>query len=234
MSIIAETKKGLDFNFDEYKEHIKEMGDWYTIVSIVPCQIGEFKPGLNPGYFEIPACEDISKPQLLYVTNGYHQLYGGESIGYIPVNNSAQRIAESVVFDYVNSQLGVKNGAIPGLFCVPGKLTWEKIMLDKIYAARYQKAKEDQFNWFREVCKIAANDWNRYHNHVAISDFQRKVAVILGLSATMNEWMIQDDRANGIECPNCGKINSKKIASCVCGCIINEEKYKSLKFIQKG
>lgn len=211
----------------------KLITDWATIVSLVPLEIKEHKPGLNPGFFHIPACLNMDAPVIHHITNAYHSIYMGEMHGqeYISVNNPSASVAKAIVRDYVNSQLAVTADAYPGLFWLPGKLTLAEIKLK--HAEELQNAKKIQFNWFERVMVITKDQWTKYHRHEAISNWEREIARILKLNVSENPWMTQISAANSTICPACDEPNRPGRVVCKgCKCILDQKRYDELKFAQ--
>lgn len=202
-----------------------------TVVSLVPFPIMEIKPGLIPGRFAIPESDTIT-PTLLSVGAGYHYVYLDETRGHLQVRDGSDEIARSIVQDYVSAQLMINEECSPGLFWVSGALKLQTILTD--YADRLAEAKVKQKNWFIQLCRLADNDWNKHHQHNVVSDFQRKVAGLIGWNPSEHPWMSSVGENNVIikkKCFGCGSMNDDDIAICpTCRCIIDPEKYKTLAF----
>lgn len=200
-----------------------------TVVSLVPFEITEYKPGLIPGTFIVPA-SDGDTPAILHVRAAKHNVYLDSDRGSLPIRDAADEVANSIVRDFVDGQLGRKDGAQPGIFWVPG--SWSTKEVQEKFAHEITQAKIAQKRWFIEICQIADNDWNRYHQHNVISDFQRKAAELLGYKREEHEWMSPATHNQGnIRCPNCTTLLHPEVAFCPsCKCIINKEKYQTLEF----
>ena len=201
-----------------------------SVVSIVPFPIHEEKPGIYPGVFDIKKCEN-GIPEILIVGESIH--YIEVDIGRrVPVTNPSARVAESIVFDYVNSQIGVSpesgNNAGPGIFWVPGEATLSDIIKD--YQEELEAAKERQNNWFIAMIKEADDDWERYRQHRTITDMQRYAAKSLQYD---RPWVVKapDLPVEMIKCPACSnEVLSGSIICNNCKCVLNVEKYKTLQF----
>ena len=204
--------------------------DVSSIVSIVPFEIDEEKPGIYPGHFYIsPSKNNI--PEILEVE---------ESIGFIEVDesrsvkvtNSSRKVAESIVLDYLNSQIAIPNGRTdevgPGIFWKFGRYT-----LDRVYKeckTELEIAKLRQINWFTELVKMADDDWEKTRQHRSITDMQRYAAKYLKLERV---WIvnIENKILETIKCPGCESLLSKTIVICpTCKCVLNQEAYKKLTF----
>ena len=199
-----------------------------TIVSIVPFEVNEEKPGLIPGRFHIAASDGV-EPILLHIQNAMHYVYLDENRGSLPARDPSDEVAKSIVNDFVQAQLGISETAFPGIFWVPGALTLEEIKSQ--YSVELIKARSAQRAWMNNICRMADDDWNRYHKHSVISDFQRKSAEILGWSADEHEWMNTSLTINPEKCPNCQIALAKGTVLCPsCRCVLDLEKYKKLQF----
>lgn len=202
-----------------------------SVISIVPFEIDEYKPGLYPGHFEIPASEN-NFPQILHV---------GESVHYVEVDvarsirvvNSPHVIAESIVEDYLSAQLAIKSGETdvgPGIFWKLGKYDISKII--KECQPELENAKLRQYNWFVRLVEMADDDWEKTRQHRAITDMQRKAAKILGLE---KPWIVVPKAATQAivsqDCPACGSQIKQGVILCPnCRCIIDYDRYKETKF----
>lgn len=199
-----------------------------TVVSIVPFVISEEKPGLVPCRFFIEASDTII-PQVLHVSNGHHFVYLDESRGNLQVRDSPTEIAKAIVEDYTGSQLRSSENEKPGLFWVMGKKSALEILNQ--HKDELKSAKDRQTRWFVQLCKQAEDDWNRYHQHNAVSDFQRKVAELIGWKSEEHEWMNAHTVLTANNCPACGSLVRPELVICPqCRCVLNAEKFKSLQF----
>ena len=201
-----------------------------TVISFVPFDIREEKPGLLPSRFFIPA-SDMKTPSLLHISTASHYVYLDESRGSLKVPDPSDQVARSIVEDYVESQLGISDDAKPALFWVPDELLAEEIHSEmKVEIVRYLLL---QKKWFLNVAMMADRDWQNYHQHNVISSFQRTAAKIIGWTRDGHEWMEPQDTMNAIPCPSCGQHWPKSIVvTPCCKVIVNKEKYAELEFAQ--
>jgi hypothetical protein len=208
---------------EEEQREEKEDQYWCTIVSIVPLPIREFKPGLTPARFILPPSSDGDKDiQILHVTNANHFVYLDEDRGSLRVNNLPDNVARSVVLDYINSQLGISETSVPGLFFVPGKLTVQQIK-DQ-FGKKLDRYRGLQKNWLLSIVRIADNDWAKFHQHTVISDFQRKAALILNLNPEQHTWMSLDANVQMVKCPACKTVLDPDASICAaCKCVIKKD-----------
>lgn len=199
-----------------------------TVVSLVPFDIREEKPGLIPNTFFLPA-SDMTVPQVLRVGTARHYVYLDQDRGHLPVRTPSTEVAASIVRDYVTSQQRVGPDAQPAIFWVPGDKT--AIQVSKDHANLVQAALVRQHNWFTLVCQQADDDWSKYHRHTVVSDVQRRMAQILGWNPEQHEWMAPNITAIGSRCPACGTLSMMGAVVCSqCQCILDPEKYKTLQF----
>jgi hypothetical protein len=199
-----------------------------TVISFVPFEIKEHKPGLYPPHFHIEA-SDMKTPQLLHIGTCYHFLYMDETRGSIRVPNPSDQVARAIVEDYITSQLSIDDEARPALFWVPERMTIEEIQNKfKIEIMRHLLK---QKKWFLNVAMLADNDWSRYHQHNVISSFQRKCADYIGWKASEHEWMSPLTTMESSACPACGMTYAKGIVICPnCKLILDKEKAKDFEF----
>lgn len=92
-----------------------------------------------------------------------------------------QRIAESIVRDYLNATFAADPDAHPALFSLPGKLTKEQIKKD--HAAKLTEARDKQLEWMKNLCRHADDQFARFRTHNVITRFQRIAAEITGYDA---------------------------------------------------
>jgi hypothetical protein len=198
------------------------------VVSIVPFKISETKPGLVPPLYEIEASVK-GEPQILVIGTAIHYVYIDETRGSLQVRDSSAEVARSIVEDYSSAQLEIGDGIYPGLFWIPGEYSAKEIITK--FPDQLAAAKIAQHRWFLKLTQLADKDWNRYHQHNVISDFQRRAAEIIGLSADQHDWMNQATTLNSTTCPACNALVKIDAVVCsTCRCILNPEKHKTLSF----
>jgi hypothetical protein len=202
-----------------------------TIVSFLPFDVREPKPGLNPGEFFIPA-SDGKVPSVLVVSEGTYGIYLDGDRGTLRARTPSTEVARSVFQDYISAQLATADDAQPALFALPGALTSEDVL--KEFPEDVKEALARQDNWFSRLVKMADDSWNRYHQHGAITDLMRFAARSLELE---KEWLnfTKQEVPQELKCPACFvTLNDAKQAICQsCGCVTNEEAYSKLNFAGK-
>lgn len=137
--------------------------------------------------------------------------------------------AEAIVNDFINAQLeiDVPTRALPGLFWVYNQIGRDQ--LKKEHGLQLANAVENQTRWFQRLVRRADSDWLAFHQHTAIADVQRLAARFLNLE---REWMFATTEIGNERCPACSSIlaNPMPVVCPTCQCILDEEKYKKLKF----
>lgn len=203
-----------------------------TVVSGIPFRLNELKPGLYPvGLFSLPPARELGKINSLVVKEGFYFRYVGDGKS-IEQYEKAEIIANSIVNDYINAQVGVDSSsespekqARPALFWVYGEHTDESI--NELHADKVALALQQQRNWFNTLIKIADDDWNKHHQHKMISDLQRYAADALG---TRREWSnINTFNIEPSICPACrSMIPGGSLICQVCRTIIDSVGYEKL------
>jgi len=199
-----------------------------TIVSIVPFPIIEEKPGLFPGRFSIPASIK-NNPEILHVGKSVHYVYLDQDRESMQIRTSPEEVAASIVNDFVSSQLGIDEKSKPGIFFIPVKKTITEVKEE--CRVELAQAETSQNRWFLNCCKIADDDWNRYHQHRVISDTQRKMAELIGWTQDKHEWLSAVVNSQDSKCPACGTPIMFGIVICPnCKVILDKEKAKQFQF----
>lgn len=206
--------------------------DQSTIISIYPCEINEFKPGLYPGRFQLSPCINEDVPQFLTI---------GLSISLVPipdrpplpVETGSWRIAQAIVKDFFDSQLehDIENNAHPGIGCLPGKVDLKEY-LDK-HKTFHEKLKRQQNAWAVRLVKANDNDWNRYKNHKTIRPLGIYFAKKLGFTADQKPWLADmETLVEQPKCPMCrNNVDPKAIVctNCTPNFILNVAEYNKMK-----
>jgi len=195
-----------------------------TIASVLPFPVKEpNKPGLCPGEYPLGP-SDGKRPVLLIVKDAVRPQYN-EDFKIIDMPVPAKTVANSVVDDYVTSQQLTSEEACPGLFFVDGE--YSQADFEKVFADKINEALNKQDRWFKTLVKDADDWWQQHHQHRFISDLARSAARFLNYK---REWL-DDSSDKTIKCPACMTYVSREAAICfACHAILNEEKYKALKF----
>lgn len=203
-----------------------------TLVSLVPFEIHEEKPGLIPSSYRIPASD--GRPKVLVIGEAVHDVYIDAQRGTLRVKNAPYEVARAIVFDYLIAQIAVSEDAHPALFFVNGKYTTDEV--EKQFPVELMKFRNKQMAWFKELVKMADDDWEKTRQHAAISDTQRYAARALNLD---RPYLIKDVEKGmkPIEtflCPACGSDLIQGVAVCrYCACVIDKEKHAKLAFAER-
>lgn len=197
-----------------------------TVVNLLQYKLApESKPGLIPDSFTIPPADE-KFPGVLYVADAKSHLYLDHDRGTFAITHQASQVAESIVKDFIQSQLGYTIDAHPGMFWVEGKHTPEEILAK--FSEETKQAKAKQYSWFTRLISIADDEWQRYHQHKMISDMQRHAAKMMNLK---REWAETPIPVEIIKCPACQtQIPSNAIVCMNCKNVINTKASESLVF----
>lgn len=203
-----------------------------TVASLIPWPLQEYKPGLMPGHYHI-AASDTHIPTCIYISNKtIHYVYLDDTRGSLPARDPSDEVARSIVRDYIASQLGVDEGAHPGIFWLPGYV--EPLEIVNNFKDLLKENQEAQSKWFLNLCRIADDDWTRYRKHNVISDFQRTAASLIGWNPDDHEWMraqVQEPEplVPMKKCIACRQsIDADAVICNFCKCIVDPEKATKL------
>lgn len=196
-----------------------------TIISLVPFPINEFKPQMDPEYIKIPAAEPNSFVVFHVASSGF-PYYVGEGKN-IRIPEPSESFAESIVNDYKISQVGLSEGAAPGLFYVEGKYSKEDVKKNETILAKILAAKQMQIKWFENLVRLADDDWAKTRQHALISDLQRHAARTLNVE---RDWMFAPSMdGTNLRCPACTAVVPNQAVVCPnCRCVLDSEKAKAL------
>jgi hypothetical protein len=173
----------------------------YTIVSIVPLAIDEYKNTLKPYQYKLDASVDAEEPQVLVIDDVVETFYFpemGKAGEHRDIPKNPEEVAAAVVRDYVNASLLADNDAHPGLFWVKGSFDAEDIK--KKFKAELVKARETQRKWFWALVKDADDTWNKWHQHKTIAPVQVLAAKLLNIRRA---WTVDPLTEEMKECPSC-------------------------------
>jgi len=200
--------------------------DKSTVVSILPKEIHERKPTIQPGFFDLgPGSFD--SPSILVVgpSSWWREIDENQPLLEIPV--SSIQIADSIVKDYLNGLLAANmSDQMPGLFYVPGEYTIEK--LKKEHMPLLVAAQARQRKWFLELIRIADILWSRSNgNPLAISSDARLGCKELNISN--KPWLGDLQTAELVRCVACGSLRNQLYPICqTCKAIADPARAKEL------
>lgn len=197
-----------------------------TIVSLVPYEVKDSKPGIIPSDYTVPPSNGII-PSLLIVQNANCPLYRGSEMPNFNMVIPGEELARSLVNDYIRAQLIYSEDAHPALFWVPGEEKDGNIVITK-YNKELEKSRTIQNNWFKKLVESADDEWNRNHQHKAITDIQRFACRSLGLTE-VKEWYTSPEPVPMIKCPACmTMVEGASVVCKNCKHILNKSKAKEL------
>jgi len=185
-----------------------------TIISIVPAKIESDFPGLMPGSVVIPPSSDgmedvqavqIGDPEFIHFV---YQLEGKS----LKIEDPADKIAYSVCIDYINSQMEVGPGCLPGITYIQGAITAKEFK--EKYRSTLAEMQQNQKRWFEKLVRVADNDFSRSHQHNHIPDFTRKIAAILKLDKAQHPWMYLAEEMKQIKCWACRSMIDPEAVIC--------------------
>lgn len=196
-----------------------------TIISLFPLPINEFKPGLYPGYFTLPAAPLgdftylVIGDALFYTENKNEQV--------LTVRTPFHILAESIVHDFQENHIGRiigdEEGAEPGLFFIPGGYERKSDIIQR-HSELIEEHEAKQNRWFGELVKIADDSFQRTNRTSAVSQLQRLAARRLNIQ---RPWAI--DVTGGDKCPFCKQGLPFGAVKCpTCREIVNQAAYKAL------
>jgi len=202
-----------------------------TVISMVPFEINEFKPGMTPGNFHLDMAP-VDGFTTLLVKKCRHGVYLDENRPVLIVPTAPEEVAEAICFDYKKGQMGLKlEEAEPALFWVPGDFTDPSThaQLKSQFAADFREAAEKQIRWFKVLVEQADDSWSKFHLRGIISLPQKIAAQRLKLN---REWLLEGEVELALsECPVCfQKVHPKAILCRGCNNVLKPEEYKKHQF----
>lgn len=212
-----------------------------TVVSMVPFNISEFKPGMTPGTFTIPPAPEGDFSTLL-VKKCTHGVYLDENRPVLIVPTAPEEVAQSICFDYMKGQMGIQVGvAEPALFWVSGDYYIDPAAPDKNkrgallaeFATEFREADRKQLQWFKNLVADADDAWSKFHQRGMVSVPQRIAASRLKLE---REWMLDLEVTTALsECPACfEKVHPKAIICKGCNAVLKPEEYAKIEFAKQS
>lgn len=196
-----------------------------TIVSVCNFPIGpEFKPGLFPNDYVIPAATDEGLG-IVVVSDGWTDIPQLDR-KTIRVPVPAAEIARSIVEDWKIAQLEIGAGAQPGLFYVDGALSEDEIV-DEL-EAELNKARTEHSAWCRKLIKMADDLWAIRPITIQISASMVNAAKFLNVDrAWLRNTLVEEITV----CPSCTtKLITGTVVCPNCRVILDKDKYAELEF----
>ena len=211
--------------------------DQSTVFSIVPSAINEFKPGIYPGIFKIPACTDDRKPERLVVSASMHLMTVGGKKQPIQIETASYVVAKAIVDDFLDGQLYTTPDARPGICWIQGNIPVDLFLKER--ADMMERMQIQQRKWFILLIQKTEDDWKKYKNSRVVTDQARFAVRALGIPTP--EWMTTEEVGmNFTKCPACSTMNDPVNVVCsscsvlftkeLLGAKTREEKLANLKF----
>lgn len=217
-----------------------------TIVSICPAEVNQNFPHTTPARVTIPPGA-IDKPILAIFADGEERQYVGITVNkdpWVKYPVMSLDLAKGIVNSYKASATYVEPNAYPGIFAVPGSPEGIKVadkevliiqnetneaLIDKFigqHTAEMNKAKTQQFNWFKKLVQVADKSFAKSSNYAEISTLQRYASKVLNLERPWNKEIKPEDFR---KCPFCASFVEPVAVICVqCHNIVDVEGYKKL------
>lgn len=203
-----------------------------TIVSTLPLEINESKPGLIPGTFIIPPAkkDDFN---ILTIDDCYViHLNPNPDMPNMSVPEPAERVAKAIVRDYRDSAQGTSSTAnadgsmaIPGMFYLTGEVSKAEIKTThkKLLDAAFKNTQA----WFMNLVAAADDEWVKSKQRRMILDLARVAANNLGLEREWNYDMLSNQ---SMTCPFCrSNIHPESVKCANCNEVVNVAAYEKMK-----
>jgi hypothetical protein len=199
-----------------------------TLASLLPYDLIESKPGLNPNEYTIKAAPPQGLSLTIIPNNVFYlvnpdPLSEAKEIRHIKVPVSAVEVAQAIINDYVNALLGaVPPDAVPGLFVVQGDWQDKKEFISK-HISEMTTYRTAQNAWFKNLVDIADDVWQKSKSPLGISDLERSACRELGFA---RDWLNPLPNEQIEKCPVCkNAINLGALKCAVCGHILDKKAY---------
>lgn len=196
-----------------------------TICSLLPYDLVESKPGLNPNEYTIKKAPKggfsltIISNDVYYLINP-DLLSDAKEVRQIKVPVPSIELAQSIIMDYSVAVLGIAPpDAAPGLFALKGDWTDKKDFQLK-HNALIGFHTKTQTKWFENLVAIADDTWAKTRSPISISELQRTACEILGFK---RDWLNPIASELLDKCPVCMNTVLPGALKCVaCGYVINK------------
>jgi hypothetical protein len=209
---------------------VSKRADVSTVVSILPYEVKETKPGLIPPEFKMPPVKN-GDFELLIVERCHHAVYLDETRPRLVVPDPSDVVAESIVMDHKKAiALGYIPGeSEPGLDWVSGAFSNNaegKALFKAQHSATLTQMERLQMRWFKELVRVADDDFAKYRLHKFITGLQRTAAAVLGI--TNREWLIETEIEEALsKCKYCfSAVHPEAIICHACHGILDDARYQ--------
>lgn len=215
-----------------------QVKDYSTVVSILPVDLVERKPGLYPSEFRVPKA-DVGDFTLTLVSRCHHKVYLDDTRPVLIVPDPSDMIANSICLDWKSGAGGYNphDGIEPGLDWVDGNYVLnEKDEVDPklkgafraMFGALLREMEEKQNRWFTWLVAEADDMWGKYHAHKFITPIMKSAANRLGVTA--RDWQIEQevrDFLRLVKCRFCfADVHPEAVICASCQGVLNMNRYQ--------
>lgn len=203
-----------------------------TIVSLLPFELTENKPGVNPTEFVIRSRHKDYGFGLTTIPNDAFYLVNpdpladAKDVRNIKVLIPSIELSQSIIADYINALLGVElPDIVPGLFAIKGNHSDHRFVKTN-FSKEITFYTNAQNKWFIRLVEMADDVWSKSKSPVTISDIQREACKLLGYE---RDWINPLPSELQEKCPICkSAINPGALKCIACGFILNKLEYDKL------
>lgn len=200
-----------------------------TIVSYLPYELCDPKPGLIPPYIIIPAAPERDFV-VVAIPDCINHVYLDEDRGSLTRVIPGEQVAGAIAYDHINASYGTSDVGFPGIKAIPGRHTKEELL--KMFSVELKGLENAQRNWFQNLVRLADDIWSdptARGKTRSITETQRHAAKFLGLN---KEWVTDAPKDNN-QCPACRTFIPVDALICAnCKTIVKPVEYK--KFVDEG
>jgi len=203
------------------------VSDVSTVISILPVEVNESKPGLVPGEYHIPAVKDPARGfELLHVVRATFPVYIDENRPALIVPTPSDTVAASICRDLKISLSYYEAGVSePGLFWKFGIIN--RADVGAKVGPELDRARIMQIEWFKRLVDAADDDYQVYKTHRVISPLQRLACGFLGLKKVWDTDREVTEHLAMSKCKYCrGEIDSDAIICRHCRGIQDVRRYE--------
>lgn len=203
-----------------------------TIVSYLPYDLTELKPGITPALYTVKKGDGKQKFGLTVIPDGaYHQINPDplaemREIHWIQIPVPPMVLAQSIIMDYATALLEVElPDAMPGLCALPGEHT-DPATVRNQYAGQLKVAREQQTRWFQNLINLADDTYAKSKSPLAIHELSRMAADAMELK---REWLFAPPPEQLDKCPVCLTVVNPGALMCpICRYVIRPDEYRKL------
>lgn len=197
------------------------------IVSVCNFPVVQTIPGVLPGEYIVEAAAP-GEFTITVVKEASNPTYIDEDRGTLHRTLPSKQIADSIIFDFVTSQLGIGEDCAPGMFAVEGVFTPEQVRTK--LASELARVKRMHANWAKRLVEIANDEWEKNHQYQHVSDIHRRAAVYLEMKP---EWLsVTAHKDTQQKCRVCkSEIDAQALICPVCKVHLKPDQLAKEKFV---